>query len=435
MSRFTIIGAGLAGSLMALYLAREGFAVQVLERRPEAANGAASRGRSINLTLATRGLHVLEQAGCKEEVLRQAILLEGRMVHGRDGRAVFHRYGVRSDERLYSVSRCRLNAVLLDEARRAGARVSFGKRLLRIEPDALDVRDDGTGEIERISAEYVIGADGACSTVRAHLARRPGFHLQQEPIPWAYKELNIPPHPRGGWRLDQHALHVWPRQDALMVGMPNLDGSFTCPLFLPFDGARGFSSLSDEAAVRAFFRAEFANAATLMDALAEEFASRPVSSLTNIRCWPWREGRIVLLGDACHAVVPFYGQGMNAAFEDCLVLLECLRKAPPERAFERYAARRKADVDALSELSLDNFAELRSHVSSPLWRARRAAEHALYRMFPATFVPLYNMVSFTRRPYSQALREARRRHQMLNGMAAGLLLGAFGVAALRTRRK
>jgi kynurenine 3-monooxygenase len=281
----------------------------------------------------------------------------------------------------------------------------------------------------KVAAEIVIAADGAYSAVRSHLQRRERFNYQQDYLSHGYKELTIPAGPAGSFRLDKNALHIWPRGDLMMIALPNADGSFTCTLFWPFDGPNSFAALTDEKAVVAYFREQFPDAVPLLPALAEEFLHNPTGSLVTIRCQPWHVAdRVVLLGDACHAVVPFLGQGMNAAFEDCSVLNHCLAEQGSDlcRAFDVYEALRKGNLDTLADLCVENFYEMRDRVGSRWFLLRKKLAIVLHKLFPRWYLPLYTMVEFTRIPYASALRRARRQDRVVAAVVSGLVVVTVG---------
>ena len=275
----------------------------------------------------------------------------------------------------------------------------------------------------------MIGADGAFSAVRARLQKQERFDYAQEYLSHGYKELTIPPGPGGSFLLEKHALHIWPRHSFMLIALPNADGSFTCTLFYPFDGPRSFAALRTPEDVGRFFREQFPDAAALMPHLAEEFFGHPTGPLVTIRCRPWHQGRVALIGDACHAVVPFLGQGMNAAFEDCTVLHRCLTEKAPNwpAAFESYEQQRKQHTDTLADLAVYNFLEMRDRVGSRLFRLRKRWEVLLHKLLGRWYVPLYTLVSFTRTPYADALRRARRQDRVVRGVLLGLFLLLFAV--------
>ena len=408
--RISIVGAGLGGSLMAVLLGREGARVEVLERRLDPRQAGAEAGRSINLALSERGLHALGQVGLADGVLAHAVPLRGRMVHAGDGGLRFQAYG-REGQCINSVSRADLNVTLLNAAEQAsGVHIRFGQRCLDADLDtgSVTVEDVRTGTRETVGADLLIGSDGAFSAIRSRMQRLDRFQYSQEYLAHGYKELTIAPAAGGGHQLEPNALHIWPRGGFMMMAMANRDGSFTVTLYLPFDGASGFDAVRTEADLMGFFRREFPDAIPLLPNLAEQYFANPTGSLVTVRSAPWHvAGRVALLGDAAHAVVPFYGQGANASFEDCLVLAECLRGEPDRaRALARYQSLRKPNTDALADLAVENFLEMRDKVASPRFHARKRFEKLLHALLPRWFVPLYTMVSFTRIPYAEARARA-----------------------------
>jgi kynurenine 3-monooxygenase len=427
-AKFTVIGAGLGGTLMAIYLARAGHTVEVFEHRLDPRQGLAGEGRSINLALSTRGLHALAQVGLADEVLATAVPMRGRMMHAPDGRLSFQRYGTRPEHVLHSVSRTGLNAILLDAAEKQGnIRLVFGQRCTGVDlaSATTTVVDVDTGQRSRVAGDVVVGADGAFSAVRQQLLRLDRFDFEQAYLGHGYKELAIPAGPRGAFPLAGDALHIWPRGEFMMIALPNRDGSFTGTIFWPFAGRHSFADLQTEADVLAYCAATFPDAVPLMPTLARDYFANEPASLVTIRCSPWSYGAtVVLLGDACHAVVPFYGQGANAAFEDCAVLSECVAEEEPDwaRAFTAYHERRKVHTDALADLSLANFVEMRARTASAAFRLGRRIDAAMHQLAPRRFVPLYTLVTFTRTPYAVAVERARRQRRALTLLLAGGLL-------------
>jgi kynurenine 3-monooxygenase len=424
--KVTVIGAGLGGALMAIYLARAGYAVEVYEKRPDPRRGPGSEGRSINLAISTRGVHALGQVGLADAVLAQAVPMRGRMMHAPDGRLTFQRYGTRPDHVLNSVSRTGLNVLLLDAASAYGnVRLVFGQRCTGVDPlsgTAMFV-DVESGRPAQVEGDFVVGADGAFSAVRQQLQRLDRYDFEQAYLGHGYKELAIPPRPDGAFPLAADALHIWPRGEFMMIALPNRDGSFTGTIFWPFEGPHSFAELRTEADVLAYFRATFPDALPLMPTLARDYFASEAASLVTIRCRPWFRDRVVLLGDACHAVVPFYGQGANASFEDCVVLSECLAEHAPDwaRAFALYQVRRKPHTDALADLSLTNFVEMRARTASAAFLLFRRIEGGVQRLAPRWFVPLYTLVTFTRTPYATAVARARIQTRALLLLGGGLV--------------
>jgi len=430
--RFIVVGAGLAGSLLAVTLARRGHHVEVFERRPDPRAKGFAGGRSINLALSTRGVTALERVGLAERVLNDVIPMRGRMMHSPRGELSFQPYSRVPGEAINSVSRGGLNVTLLDAAE-AEDRVTlrFGARCADVDLHAACAQfvDESTGEEFDARADAIIATDGAFSGVRGVMQRTDRFNYSQEYLEHGYKELSIPPTPEGEFALEPNALHIWPRGGSMMIALPNPDRSFTCTLFWPYEGDHSFAAVRTRADVRPFFRRHYPDAERLMPTLEDDFDRNPTASLVTIRCSPWVVGRTALLGDAAHAIVPFFGQGMNAAFEDVRVLDDCLRAHPNEleAAFAAYQAARVENAEAIADMALDNFIEMRDKVASPLFRVGKRLEKIVHRVFPGVYTPLYNMVSFTNIPYAEARRRSSRRKTY--GALAGILLGV-GVVVL-----
>lgn len=439
--RVTIVGAGLAGSLMAVYLGRRGWSVDVYERRadPRQVEGEALERRSINLGLSHRGIVALTRAGVLERVLATSVRARGRVIHATDGRVEFQPYGSEERECLYSISRAELNRALIDRAEESpGVRFHFGWRCESLDREtATAVFRGGDGARLRAEADFVIGADGAFSAVRQLMHHGVRANFEQEFLEWGYKELTLPAAPGGGSALELQALHIWPRGDALIVTHPNPDGSHTVTVFLPWEGPRSFAALTTEDQVGAFFRATFADLVPLVPDLAGEFLRNPAGMLVSMRTAPWHHGgRVVLVGDGCHAVYPFYGQGMNAAMEDCAVLDACLEAHPDDRAaaFRAYQEARKANTDALCELVKQNFVELRDTANQPAFVARKKVDLWLSRLFPGRWMPLYSMVVHTTMPYAEALARHRRQERIRRWLGVDALLLASLPLVLGRRR-
>jgi kynurenine 3-monooxygenase len=442
--KFTLIGSGLAGGLLAAYLGRRGYAVDLYERRADPRAGNFVGGRSINLALSTRGIHALEQLGIAEEVLKHAIPMRGRMIHpagAGSGTLHFAPYDVDPNKCINSIERAALNTTVIEAAQRyPNVRVHFNHRCTGVDLDSATAQlstssaqplNSSTSQPVVASGDAVIGVDGAFSAVRQSMQLRlDRFEYDESYLPHGYKELTIPPGPDGSWRMEKNALHIWPRKSFMMIALPNPDGSFTCTLFWEFEGSRSFATIKTDDDVRRFFDEEFSDAVPLMPKLLEEFRSNPTGSLVTIRCAPWYyRDKVALVGDAAHAVVPFYGQGMNAAFEDCVVLDECLAQFPQDRqrAFAEYFERRKENADALADLAVENFIEMRDKTASKAFRAKKKLDHFLEALLPGTYLPLYTMVTFTRIPYAEAACRARLQDRILY---AGLVLVTIPILAL-----
>jgi len=431
------VGAGLGGALMSILLGRAGFAVRAYEGRPDPRRGPLAGGRSINLALSARGLDALSRVDLLDRVLGMGVPMRGRMIHDTRGGIAYQPYGTEAAHANHSVSRADLNIILLDAAEREpNVRFAFGRKCVGVDMDAPSATFEdvggagapGAGATETVRGDVVLGTDGAHSIVRRRMQRLDRFDFSQDYLSHGYKELTIPAGPGGSFPMERNALHIWPRGGHMMIALPNRDGSFTCTLFWPHDGPNSFAALRTRGEIEGFFAREFPDAVPLLPDLADQYMANPVGSLVTIRCRPWHHhGRVALLGDACHAVVPFHGQGANCAFEDCVVLDEVLREraGPPdwERVFTRFEALRKANADALADLSLANFVEMRDHTASKIFRARKALEKTLYRLFPRSFMPQYMMISFSRIPYAETIRRARRQGRIVKAAAAaaGLL--------------
>jgi kynurenine 3-monooxygenase len=439
MSRPTVVqvGAGLGGSLAALLLGRAGCDVRAFEMRPDPRRKGYAGGRSINLALSARGLHALRLVGLDQQVLAMSVPMRGRMIHDENGGTAFQPYGTEAAHANHSVSRGDLNIILLEAAtKEPNVRFEFERKCVDVDTGAPSATFEsvataaggaagggaasGGAATETVRGDVVLGTDGAFSVVRRRLMRLDRFDFSQDYLSHGYKELTIPAAPGGGFRMEKEALHIWPRGGYMMIALPNRDGSFTCTLFWPHEGANSFASLAGAAEVRGFFERRFPDVVPLVPDLAEQYLGNPVSSLVTIRCRPWHhDGKIGLLGDACHAVVPFHGQGANCAFEDCVVLDECVRRHPGDwrAALAEFEALRKENADALADLSLANFVEMRDHTASRLFRARKTLEKTLYRLFPGSFMPLYMMISFSRIPYAETVRIAARQSRTIRAAA------------------
>ncbi|WP_223807359.1 FAD-dependent oxidoreductase [Montanilutibacter psychrotolerans] len=430
--RVAIVGGGLAGSLLALSLARQGVGVDVYERRPDPRLGGDAGGRSINLGLSKRGIQALTEVGLIDEVMPLSVTMRGRVIHSPDGGTRFQPYGKNGGEVLHSIDRNELNRLLLDHAQRhPQVRLHFDHRLAHVDKDRRELELESNGERVRVRPSWVVGADGAFSRARQEMQRGERADFQQEYLEWGYKELSLSALPDGGSQIELEALHVWPRLHGLFVSHPNRDGSHTLTLFLPFEGPDSFATTTGEAEVKALFDKYFPDLVPLLPNLVDDWMSHPTGSLTTIRTGRWhRDDWIVLVGDACHAVYPFYGQGMNSAFEDCSALMAALARHGQNRAaaFAAYEQSRRPHTDTLAELSKANFVELKQKVKSPWFVARKRLDVALNRFLPKTWLPLYTMIAHTTIPYGDALARAHRQERFLAGSAVGLA-GAIGVGA------
>lgn len=427
--RIVIVGAGLAGCLLATLLAREGTPVELYERRADPRSAGAERGRSINLAVSARGLDALERVGLGEELMTRALPMHGRMIHPpSNGKESFRPYSAEGLRAINSVSRSELNHVLLDIAEAtSGVTLHFDHRLDELDLATGTLVFDSPDGQQRVSADVVLAADGSYSAARRAVTFREGFTFTQDYLDAGYKELTIPARD-GEFALDPDALHIWPRGESMMIALPNLDRSFTCTLFWPKDD---FAALRTEAQIAGYFREHYPDVVDLMPTLVEDYQHNPVGSLVTITCWPWvhtgERATLALVGDAAHAIVPFFGQGANCALEDCVEIARCLsqRGGDWQPALADYQQRRKANCDAIAEMALDNFVEMRDRVNSPLFRATTAAQHALERRLPGRYVSRYELVSFTTMPYAQIVDRIRTQNR---AVAAAGVLGVIGAA-------
>lgn len=398
-----IVGAGLVGSLLAVMLAKRGFAVTVYEKRKDMRRGEAERGRSINLALSERGWKALKTVGLDKKIQQIAIPMTGRLMHGETGTLAFQPYGLEG-QAIYSVSRKALNMALIDGAEASGARVMFDVPIHTIlTTESSIIMDDGS----RLHHDILFGADGAFSAVRlAIMTQTDRFEYSQHYLEHGYKELSIPPAEDGGWRLGKNALHIWPRHSFMLIALPNLDGSFTCTLFFPFEGDVAFERLQTADSVRLFFAKYFPDVLPQMPTLVDDFFSNPTASLVTVKCFPWCKANVTLIGDAAHAIVPFYGQGMNAGFEDCTVINNLLDELDWPELLDRYQEARKPNADAIAELAFRNFIEMRDKVADPDFIIRKKVFTALHEKYPNEFMPVYSMVTFSHVDYAEALAQA-----------------------------
>ena len=433
-ARVTIVGAGPVGTLLAILLARTGRQVRVLERRPDPRTSAPERGRSINLALAARGLQALEAAGVLARVQPEMIEMRGRQLHDLAGDGPLLAYGQNAGEVIYAISRARLNAVLIEAAAELPSiDLRFEQSVLDVEPrtGALQWRDASGRTVREDAADLVIGADGAGSALRQALHGRGLLQATEEPLDHDYKELQIPAHSSGGWAFAPHALHVWPRGGFMLIALPNPDHSFTATLFLPARGAGGFESLSAPAAARAFFTAQFPDALALMPDFDREFTLHPQGSLATLYCWPWHVQRVLLIGDAAHAIVPFHGQGLNCGFEDCILLAGLLaRHADADVACKEFEAQRRLNTDAIAAMAIENYEDMRATVLAPDFAARKQLSLELERRFPRRFIPRYSMVMFHAEiPYAEALGRGALQERVLDALLAAGAGAGSGLAA------
>lgn len=427
-----IIGGGLAGSLLALALAGKAYRVDVYERRPDPRRVDLGAGRSINLGLSKRGIQALTQVGLLDEVMSRAVAMRGRVIHAPDGTTRYQAYGKDNEEVLHSIDRNELNRLLLERAdQHPQVNLHFEHRLVAIDKEARTLELECAQQKIQVKADWVVGADGAFSSARREMQRGERADYHQEYLEWGYKELTLAARADGSSVIELNALHVWPRTHCLFVSHPNRDGSHTLTLFLPFEGPDSFATTKTADDVKALFSKYFPDLIPLLPELVENWMKHSTGTLITTRTAPWSfDDWMVLVGDACHAVYPFYGQGMNSAFEDCSALMASLQKHQGDRAraFTEYELARRPHTDALAELSKANFVELRQKVQSPWFLARKRLDVLLNRLMPKMWLPLYTMIAHTTMPYGDALVRARRQEKILVGsLLAGVTALGLGV--------
>ncbi|MDB9963786.1 FAD-dependent monooxygenase [Vicingaceae bacterium] len=423
MEKVIIVGAGLVGSLQAIHMAKKGYKVEVYERRPDMRKVDLIAGRSINLALSNRGWKAISEAGIESEIEKIAIPMRGRMMHDEEGNTTFQQYG-KDDEAIYSVSRGILNQKLMTCAGEfENVEFFFNHKCLdvNLESNELTFLDTISNEKEKVTNGKIFATDGAFSVIRKRLMKTDRFNYQQMYLEHGYKELTIPPDKNGGFKIDKNALHIWPRGEYMMIALPNEDGSFTCTLFFPYEGENSFESLKTKADVEKFFGNVFPDAVEVMPNLVEEYFENPTASLVTVRCSPWNyKDQIIMIGDSSHAIVPFYGQGMNSGFEDCTVFNQIfeLNNRNWEKSFKAFSDTRKKDADAISNLALQNFIEMRDLVADESFLLRKKIEKKIYSKYPEKWVPLYSQVTFSHTPYSEALANGKRQEKIMDCIMA-----------------
>lgn len=434
--KIAIVGAGTSGPMMSVFLARRGYEVDLYECRPDIRLKGNNAGRSINVTIAKRGLRALEEVGLPQsELMRLAVPLKGRMIHTEKLRLKYQPYGQDESEVIYSVLRNDVHILLLNLAeKQPGVKIFFQHRCIGVDKRAGSAlfRNENTGAEFQVSPEILIGADGTFSTVRQHMQKGMRATYTQSFLEAGYRELRMPAAPDGSYVLDHNVLHVWPRGDCLFLAMANADGTFTCTCILPFEGERSFATLKSPAAVSEFFKTHFSDAVPLMPNLVEDFLSAPPAEFitTLISHW-YYEDKFVLLGDSCHTVTPFYGQGMNAAFEDCSAMNQCIEEYGGDwkNVFHEYQKRRKRHTDALAELSVRNYYELSDKVRLPRVALQKKIDFILHKLFPTRWVPLYTMISHSTMPYADAVERAKGQQRILKLLGIDAILSVLALCA------
>jgi kynurenine 3-monooxygenase len=415
----TIIGAGLCGSLLAIMLKRQGLAVSVLERRADPRTGAAVAGRSINLALSARGIRALQHAGVFPKVEELLMPMRGRIIHDEDGVTELQRYGQREHEQIYSVSRAELNRILIDSAEHDhGIAIEFGQEARGFDEDgALSISNRASGAVWTPRDEPVIAADGAGSAVRRALDETTGIGATEALLAHGYKELCIPSAAGGRHLLDAQGLHIWPRGGFMLIALPNPGGDFTLTLFLPNEGKDSFAALATAFDADIFFRRYFPDIVPLIPDVAESFLANPVGILGTVRCRAWHHGgNVLLIGDAAHAIVPFHGQGMNLAFEDCVLLDQILGNGQSwEQSFTAFEQRQLPNANAIADMALENYVEMRDTVRDPKYKLRKELSFELERRLPERFIPRYSMVMFHDEiPFAVAQRRGALQQALLD---------------------
>lgn len=401
-----IIGSGLVGSLLAIYLKKRGHNITVFDRRKDVRTIEFS-GRSINLAMSNRGWNSLAKVGIESEVRKLAMPLDKRAIHVNDKPVYFQKYG-KEGEAIYSISRGVLNRKMIDLAENAGVQFRFEEKVwdVNLEEAKIYTGENERGTWQEYQFDIVFGADGAFSRIRHKMQRQSRFNYSQFFIDVGYKELTIPANSDGTHKLDNTCFHIWPRGEFMLIAMPNLDGSFTCTLFLPFEGEISFETLDTEASAEKFFKEYFPDIKDDISNLMRDFFKNPTSAMVTMKCFPWTfKDKIALVGDSAHAIVPFYGQGMNAGFEDISVLDDLIQKYGEdwEQIFSEYQTLRKPNADAIAELSYRNFLEMSSKTANPLFLLQKKIEKKFSENHPELWIPLYSRVTFSDKPYSEAL--------------------------------
>ncbi|MBM4317087.1 MAG: FAD-dependent monooxygenase [Deltaproteobacteria bacterium] len=429
--KMVVVGSGLVGSLLATVLAKMGFEVDVFERRVDMRKESISAGRSINLAMSVRGVYALTRLGIQNEIMTKAIAMPGRIVHPIVGPTNFQRYGKDDSESIFSISRGELNKMLMTIAERTGkVKVHFQHKLTDVDfkTRTLVFLDEKTQTEKKITGSKVFGTDGSASILRHAFHKKFQYEQSESVLNYGYKELTISPTSSGQFQMEKHGLHIWPRGSFMLIALPNFDGSFTCTLFLPHQGALSFEQLNDSKKVEAFFKAQFNDVIPLIPDLTEQFFSNPTGQMVTVKSAPWNYGGdYVLLGDAAHAIVPFFGQGMNCGFEDVAVFWELLENEMSlnkdinwEKLFSRFSSLRKPNADAIADLAVENFVEMRDKVGDPKFLLAKEVEKILEKEFPEDYTSRYRLVSFRRVPYRVALEAGVLQDKILTELCSGI---------------
>ncbi len=423
MKTATIVGAGLVGSLWAVYLSKAGYKVKIFERRSDIRKAEISAGKSINLALSTRGWKALDTVGVGDEIRKIAIPMTGRIMHDLAGNLTYQPYG-KEGQAIYSVSRGGVNAKLMDIAEEGGnAEIFYNEKCVNtdLKNGIVYLENNLTGKKSEVKSDVVFATDGAFSAVRYNAMQKiDRFNFSQQYIEDGYREILLPANPDGSYPLDKNALHIWPRGRFMLIALANEDGSFTCTLFMPFEGENSFESLTNKEAVNNFFQTTFPDFYKMMPNIADAWEDHPLSSLSIVRCYPWTHGKTALMGDAAHATVPFYGQGMNSGFEDCSVMWELMQKHNEdwEQIFKEFQELRKPDGDGVQDLSLHNYYVMRDFVGDPQFLLQKKIEAHFSDKHPDKWMPLYSQVTFSHIRYSEAWKKGQEQDAIMKKVMA-----------------
>lgn len=411
MKQATVIGSGLVGSLWTIYLLKAGYKVKVIERRSDMRKATMSAGKSINLAMSTRGWKALDEMGIGDEIRKISIPMFGRTMHPLSGSTTYQPYGI-NNQAIYSVSRGEINCKLMDIAEQKGnVEFFFNEECINadLKEGIVKLKNSETGNITELKSDVVFATDGAFSAIRYNAMQKlDRFSYSQNYIEDGYREILLPANPDGSFKLDKNTLHIWPRGRFMLIALPNFDGSYTCTLFMPFDGHEYcFNKLTSKEKVEEFFKNVFPDFFEMMPNVADAWENHPLSSLAIIRCYPWFHGKVMLMGDAAHATVPFFGQGMNCGFEDCSVMWELMQKHKDDwsKIGEEYQVLRKPNGDAVQDLSVNNYLVMRNKVADPDFLLLQKIERRISELYPDKYFPLYTMVSFTNIEYKTALEK------------------------------
>jgi len=417
--KFTLIGAGLTGPLLATYLAHRGYCVEIFERRSDMRKESISAGRSINLALSARGNNALKEVGLYDKIKPNTIPMKGRMIHGLNGNTNLQPYGQKENEVIFSVSRAQLNMELMNMAEETGnVTIQFNHQLLSADLEQNKLLFQLSDSLEKIEWPFkrVIGCDGSASILRKSIVEKANIKYLKKPLGHGYKELTIPAMDSGKFQIEPNALHIWPRGNYMLIALPNNDYSFTCTLFFPMIGKTSFDTVRTEKEILDLFQSQFPDSIDLMPNLVEEFQKNPIGDLASVYCKPWHwEDKALLIGDAAHAVVPFFGQGMNASFQDCSTLAKLMDQNENDWKiiFNAFSSAQVENGHAIADMALENYMEMRDHVNDPKYKKRREMELKLERMFPDQFIPRYSMVSFHQIPYAEVYQLGKRQFNII----------------------